>query len=202
MRLLRPGAAAFVAVLCATVAADPPVAEFPARFANTERIVVVAVLSGNGESRRSVRRQRIEGHLVLDDASNLHLEEPGSTGPDYAANWEWTSHRALRFTLTQETMDEFRTQLGAALPFKVHVGFGRGRLVFSRGHGSYSGSQVIRCAGNYRGYRISVVETVRHSGSRETAAPAEAPADGGTLAALAAERFRASVAGLAPRLAR
>jgi hypothetical protein len=200
MCALRLATAAFVAVVCATSVADAPVLDFPARFANHERLVAVGVLTGHGESRHNVQRLSNDDELVLDDATNLRFVDPDSSEPDVTATWRWSSHRVLTFRMTPETVARLKDELNATVPFRVHVGVGTGRLQFSRDHQSYTGSQVVRCAGDYRGYHISVVETMHYSGSRTTKAAPVAAA--GTLSSTLGDSLRAVVAELRPGLLR
>jgi len=187
---------ALCAALVVCVAAVPPVTTYPARFANHERIVAVGVVSGNGISRRSVQRGTSDDVLVFDDAQRLHIDDPSAPGGQLTATWRCPSRRVVVFTWTPDVVAALRDQLSSELPFPVSVKVGSARLNFGRNGARYTGTQVIRCTGRYRGYQISIVETITYTG---TALPgkATAPTDAGSLqsalgdaVARLAQRFR------------
>ena len=169
---------ALCAALVVFVAAAPPVAIYPARFANHERIVAVGVVSGNGISRRSVQRGTSDDVLVFDDAQRLHIDDPSAPGGQLTATWRCPSRRVVVFTWTPDVVAALRGELAAQVPFPMNVKVGSARLNFGRNGAKYTGTQTIRCSGRYRGYVISIVETITYTGTAlpgKTSAPAASP---------------------------
>jgi hypothetical protein len=181
---------ALAAVIVLASAAAPPVSTFPARFANRERCVAVGVLTGRGISRRNVQRTTNDDVLVFDDAQTLHIEDPDAPGGRLSATWRCPARRVVVVTMTPETVAALTDALDAQVPFPVRVTVGKARLVFGRRGAAYSGTQVIRCSGTYLGFRISIVETIRYSGTSAPAGAAASAAPGSLESAIAVAASR------------